>query len=231
MPADCSNLEAVIFDSDGTLVDSETTSLRILVECVGELGLTLDHTECVARYAGKELSAVFRDFERALDRPLPGDFLQTFRRRQMAVLGDTVQPIEGARELLEWMPLPFCLASNAPLEKISLCLHAAGLADLIPEQKRFSAYELEKWKPDPALFLWAAESMGVSPDRCAVVEDSQFGVQAGLAAGMHVFAYGRHALTSGDLAEHERITVITNLAEVRSQLVAHGNEFRRIDPG
>lgn len=223
MATDYSKLKAVIFDSDGTLVDSETTSLRVLVECVGELGLELEHSECVAKYAGKELSAVFRDFEDALERPLPNDFLQTFRQRQMAVLGDTVQQIHGAQTLLERLSLPYCLASNAPPDKIGLCLEAAGLAHLIPETRRFSAYEIEKWKPDPALFLWAAETLGFPPEHCAVVEDSQFGVQAGLDAGMHVFALGAHALASPDVARNHRVTVISQLPELMTLLPITSN--------
>jgi beta-phosphoglucomutase-like phosphatase (HAD superfamily) len=83
--------------------------------------------------------------------------------------------------------LPFALASNAPHHKIELCLRVTGLLPHFAG-RIFSAYDVQRWKPDPALFLFAAERLGVPPQRCAVVEDSLPGVQAGLAAGMQVIA-------------------------------------------
>ena len=103
------------------------------------------------------------------------------------VFRDRLAPVAGAMELVRGLSLPFCVASNGPLEKIELTL---GLTGLLPHfaGRIFSADEVGSWKPDPGLFLAAATAMGVDPSRCAVVEDSLPGLRAGLAAGMTVYA-------------------------------------------
>lgn len=183
----------MIFDCDGTLVDSETISLAVLMQCVAEQGLHISHEEAMERFAGNELSVVFREFESRLGRALPDDFLDSFRQRQMSHLEEKVEAIPGADDLLQTLALPFCVASNAPLNKINLVLKTTGLIRHFDESRIFSAYQVEVWKPEPDLFLLAAERLGFAPEECAVVEDSIFGVKAGLAAGMQVFAYDPHS--------------------------------------
>ncbi len=185
-------IQAVIFDCDGTLVDSETHSLAVLVEYVAELGLHVTHKEAMERFAGNELSVVFREFEKRLGRPLPESFLDEFRQRQMSVLEEHVQAIHGADDVLTGLELPFCVASNAPLNKVNLCLTVTGLLKHFHENRIFSAYQINAWKPRPDLFLMAAEALKTAPKHCAVVEDSHFGIDAGLAAGMQVFAFDPH---------------------------------------
>ena len=191
-------IEAVIFDCDGTLVDSETLSLSVLVEFVAEFGLEIPHEEALQQFAGNELSVVFRTIEERLERSLPDDFLDRFRERQIAVLKQELQAIEGAHDLLASINLPFCVASNAPLNKIAVCLETTGLHQHFAPNRIFSAYEIQVWKPEPDLFLKAAHAVGVAPENCAVVEDSSFGINAGLAAGMQVFAFNPHRPGSTD---------------------------------
>ncbi|MCH2203646.1 MAG: HAD-IA family hydrolase [Fuerstiella sp.] len=187
-------LEAVLFDCDGTLVDSESPSIRVLVNFVSEFGLQLDFEEALREFSGNELAEVLRGIEQKLGRSLPQDFEQQFRRRQIPILKEQLQAIDGAAELLNAMTLPACVASNAPLHKIQVCLEATGLDRHFAKSRIFSAYQIQTWKPAPDLFLMAAQSLGVAPARCAVVEDSRFGIDAGLAAGMQVFAFDPHGV-------------------------------------
>ena len=191
-------IEAVIFDCDGTLVDSETLSLAVLVDFVAEFGLEIPHEEALREFAGNELSVVFRTIEERLERSLPDDFMESFRERQISVLHQELQAIDGAHDLLASISLPFCVASNAPLNKIAVCLQTTGLDRHFTSDRIFSAYEIEVWKPEPDLFLKAARDIGVAPENCAVVEDSSFGINAGLAAGMQVFAFDPHRPGSVD---------------------------------
>lgn len=208
-------IKAVIFDNDGTLVDSETISLAVLIDCVAEQGLEISHEEAMERFAGNELSVVFREFEERLGRALPEDFLDSFRERQMGVLEERVQPVAGADELLSSMTVPFCVASNAPLNKVNLCLKSTGLIRHFDQSNIFSAYQLNVWKPEPDLFLMAAESLGVAAENCAVVEDSIFGLKAGLAAGMQVFGYDPHQKLPKDLGA---VTFVKALNELTAML-------------
>ncbi len=208
-------IQAVIFDCDGTLVDSETLSLAVLVEYVGEFGLEISHAEAMERFAGNELSVVFAEFEQRLGRKLPDDFLDTFRNRQMSVLREKLQPIDGVHDVIESIQLPFCVASNAPLSKVNVCLETVGLIQHFPESRIFSAYQIKTWKPEPDLFLMAAEKMQVPAENCVVVEDSVFGIKAGLTAGMQVIAYDPHRKLAG---QFEDVTFISTLPELRPLL-------------
>ena len=130
------------------------------------------------------------------------------------MLEQHLQPINGALEMVEQLRIPFALASNAPHHKIELCLRVTGLLPHF-QGRIFSAYDVQRWKPDPALFLFAAERLGVPPARCAVVEDSLPGVQAGLAAGMKVIALQEHGVHP-DLPEE--VAVITHLGQLHPHL-------------
>lgn len=214
---DDQTIHAVIFDCDGTLVDSETLSLTILVEHVAQFGLQISHAEAMERFAGNELSVVFAEFEERLGKKLPEDFLDTFRDRQMGVLRQELQPIAGVHDLLDAMSVPFCVASNAPLSKVNVCLETVGLIQHFEQSQIFSAYQIERWKPEPDLFLMAAERMQIAPQHCAVVEDSVFGIKAGLAAGMQVYGYDPHDKLSGQFSD---VQFVQTLAELQSLLCA-----------
>jgi len=203
-------IEAVIFDCDGTLVDSETLSIQVLVDQIGELGLQLNYERAVEQFSGNDLSVVLEDVETQLGHSLPTDFLDDFRHRQIDVLREQLQPVAGAADLLASVEQQTCVASNAPVEKISACLATTGLDRFFSPGELFSAYQIQMWKPAPDLFLLAAQTMGIAPEKCAVVEDSRFGIEAGISAGMQVFAY------SPNLEHHndERVTAVEQLTDL-----------------
>ena len=177
---------AVLFDCDGTLVDSEPLTMEVMVECAGRCGLDLTIEEALERFKGHKMADCMAAFEHRLGYSLPEDFERKFRDRCAQVFEDRLEPVEGAHEVLQRLHLPYCLASSGPREKIDLNLRITGLTSYFGDRV-FSAYDIGKWKPDPGLFLHAAEAMGVPPECCAVVEDSLPGVHAGIAAGMRVF--------------------------------------------
>ena len=180
--------ELVIFDCDGTLVDSEELGTSVLLEMAGELGLHLPLRETNLLFRGWQLDRCVAQIETWLGRKLPDDFVAQVRLRTRNTFEAKLQPIPGAVELVRTLRLPMCVASSGPREKIELSLSLTGLLPYFKD-RIFSGYELGSWKPDPGLFLHAARTLGVEPARCAVVEDSLVGVQAGIAAGMQVFAY------------------------------------------
>ena len=181
-------IEGIIFDCDGTLVDSELISLGVLVDYLAEFGLAMPHEEAVSRFAGANLAFVLSELADQMTEPLPPDHVDEFRSRQMDRLRVELQPMPGAALLLASLKVPVCVASNAPRPKIELCLNTTGLIQHFDGSRIHSAYDIECWKPKPDLFWKAAKSIKVAPDKCAVVEDSLPGIEAGLAAGMKVFA-------------------------------------------
>ena len=183
--------QAVIFDCDGVLVDSEPLENQVFVECVAALGLDLTLEEAIDAYKGKKLAECVADVERRLGRSVPDSFIPDFRMRSAEVFHAQLQPIpgvEGVIETVQSLSIPFCVASSGPREKIEENLAITGLLSYF-QGNIVSAYEVGSWKPDPSLFLHAAETLGAAPKTCAVIEDSLPGVQAGVAAGMTVFGY------------------------------------------
>lgn len=179
---------AVLFDCDGVLVDSEMISKNVLVEEAARLGATIDPKWAHDRFKGRRMADCLVDVEAIMQRPLPHDFMARFRKAEYVALGKQVTAIPRVAPLLDALKVPSCVASNGPREKIECTLGATGL-DRYFADRIFSAYELDRFKPDPELYLHAARVLGVSPQRCIVMEDSITGATAGVDAGMRVIAY------------------------------------------
>jgi HAD superfamily hydrolase (TIGR01509 family) len=96
--------------------------------------------------------------------------------------------VDGIIHALDNITVPTCVASSSSHDKLHFSLGLTGLLEGFAG-RIFSSDDVEHGKPAPDLFLHAAEQMGASPRRCAVIEDSLSGVQAGIAADMSVFAY------------------------------------------
>ena len=190
------NFEAVIFDCDGTLVDSEPITVRVLIEYLSEFGLELNFEEAHRLFVGRDMQSIAAWIADNYDTQLPDIFAEEFRTRQAVALKESVLPISGAHELLAAMAKktkPFCVASNAPQAKISINLNVTGLDQFFTTDRTFSAYDINVWKPQPDLFLYASKKLGVNPSNCVVIEDSLAGIDAGLAAGMQVIGYSKNA--------------------------------------
>jgi HAD superfamily hydrolase (TIGR01509 family) len=153
----------------------------------------LSPADCIARYTGISMASVAEKIEAEWGRALPAGFLDRVREADAAAFRAELRPIEGAREVLAGLASPRCVASSGRIEKMRLTLGLTGLLPLV-EPHLFSAEMVAHGKPAPDLFLHAAREMRFPPTRCVVIEDSQAGVQAGVAAGMRVlgFAGGSH---------------------------------------
>lgn len=207
-------IAAVIFDSDGTLVDSEVPGLDVLHEQARSLGLDWARTLVHERFRGVRMADCAAMLATEAGRREPGFADELLRRIRVAMaerFRQGLSPMSGAEALLRRLVIPFCVATNGPREKVELALGLSGLLPLLAGRIH-SAYEIGSFKPDPGLFLHAAASMGIDAERCAVVEDSLPGIEAGLAAGMRVFSLLPPPQTPAAL--HARITFIGSLAEL-----------------
>jgi HAD superfamily hydrolase (TIGR01509 family) len=184
-------IDLVIFDCDGVLVDSEGITTRVYIACLAELGLTWRYEDAVHRFRGGKLADVVAQAEADLGGPLPEGFTQDFRERLFTALQHEIEPIPGIVEVLDALPYPTCVASNGPRAKMAATLGSTGLMPQF-EGRIFSAYDVGSFKPEPGLFLHAAASLGARAERCVVVEDSDGGVRAAVAAGMHALAFDAH---------------------------------------
>ena len=177
----------MLFDCDGVLVDSERVAAECIVEFAARFGARFGIEEALERFTGARMADNLRDIEERGKCVLPDDFEASLRSHMAAEFESRLAPIDGAAALVESLDLPYCVVSNGPRPKMEVTLRIAGLLEHFAG-RIVSAYEVGVWKPDPGLFLHAARMLGTPPERCAVVEDSDYGIAAGVAAGMQVFA-------------------------------------------
>jgi len=183
--------ELVIFDCDGVLVDSEGPANRILAKALRREGLDIDEAEVARATTGITLAAVVAWAEGLLAYTLPPDFLDRLRVETYAAFKSELTAVSGvarAVDAVQASGVKTCVASSGSIDKMNLTLGLTGLLDKF-QGRLFSAKQVERGKPHPDVFLFAAREMGVVPAATIVVEDSLPGVQAGVAAGMTVFAY------------------------------------------
>lgn len=184
-------MEAVIFDMDGVIIDSEPVHFRLETELFSELGLTLSREEHES-FLGTSSHGMFCILkERYGLKASVEDLVDEERRRYLGILESGEMPvIPGIPELVEELADRGCsiaVASSAPHEQIDRVMERSGLAGHF--EVRISGDDVPRSKPDPAIFLKAAEELGVSPFGCWVLEDSANGIRAGGEAGMNVIAY------------------------------------------
>jgi HAD superfamily hydrolase (TIGR01509 family) len=188
----------VIFDCDGVLVDSEPIANAVFAKHLAKIGIKLTLEQTMARFMGRSLKSCMEDVaaelrQKQLPQPanFPVDFLDAMQIDTFAALQTQLQPVAGiaaALDAIEAQGIATCIASSGDHEKMKVTLGKTGLLNRF-EGRIYSATQVAKGKPAPDLFLFAAAQMGFPALQCAVVEDSPFGVEAAVAAGMHAMAY------------------------------------------
>ncbi|MBJ7458776.1 MAG: HAD family phosphatase [Thermoleophilaceae bacterium] len=184
--------ELVIFDCDGVLVDSEPISNRVLAETLTDCGLATTAEQALEFYKGRILRDVTARAEERNGGPLPDGWIEQFESARAVAFENELEAIEGARELVEAVKaagIDVCVATQGKPFKVAQTLHITGLRELFDDDAIFTAYEVPRGKPFPDLFLHAASTRGVAPANTAVIEDTDIGVTAAVAAGMTAFGY------------------------------------------
>lgn len=184
--------EAVLFDCDGVLVDSEPIVNRVLRDMLAERGWVLTTEECWSIFVGKAVKDERLRIERHTGQPLTEEWLAGFRDRRNAALASELCVIANAHAAVHEVharhDARIACASGADRHKVELQLRKVGLLDYFAG-RIFSGHEMPRSKPHPDVYLAAAAALAAAPQRCAVVEDTLTGVAAGVAAGATVFAY------------------------------------------
>lgn len=204
-----------IFDCDGVLVDSEPIANRVLARHLSDAGLPTTYDESITTYLGLTLKAALEKAETLHGKRLPADFTDTLQAETFAAFERDLTPVSGVTEALGELSCPSCVASSGAHDKMRVTLGITGLYARF-EGRIFSATEVTRGKPFPDLFLHAATRMGTNPEGCVVIEDSPFGVQAAVAAGMRVLGYVGGA-TAQPLAPHGAVE-FTDMRDLPSLL-------------
>ncbi|MGH1492123.1 MAG: HAD family hydrolase [Acidimicrobiales bacterium] len=198
LPINGADIELVIFDNDGVLVDSELLSITVIAELLQSAGMPLSVDEVGERFIGRTHDYVMASLTAEFGPP--PDSVRDFETAVLAAFPDRLQPVRGMNEALSQIEQPICVGSNGGLDRVRLSLAIAGLDSCFVAEHVFSADMVAHAKPAPDLFLHAARTVGVDPAKCLVVEDSVVGVTAAVSAGMQVVGFVGGSHTSPPLA-------------------------------
>ncbi len=184
--------EAVLFDCDGVLVDSEPITNGVLRDLLEESGWTLTPEECLRIFIGKAVRDERAAIETNTGQPLTEAWMAEFYARRNRELAARLTAIAGAHEAVAAVHAHgahrIACASGADRFKVEMQLAQVGLMAYF-EGRIFSGHEMPRSKPAPDVYLAAAAHLGASGRRCLVIEDTPTGVMAGVAAGATVWAY------------------------------------------
>lgn len=186
-------IELIIFDCDGVVIDSEIISALVLVNKLKAQDVNIDVAYVQQHFLGCSFKSVKQKIKDNLNTCLPETFEQDYRNELLLEFDALLKPTDGFIDMLATLNLPYCIATSSTAVRTAKALSVVGLTEQFGEHI-FTAEEVIHGKPAPDLFLHAAKSMGVAPENCLVFEDSYFGVTAAIKANMDVVHYkgGKH---------------------------------------
>lgn len=211
-------IDLIIFDCDGVLVDSEMLSQRVLIEMLKEIGVVVSQEYFLTHFLGYNFehvtAKVFSDFSVKLT----AEFRENYRDKLIKVFAVELQKTQDLTWMLSQINVNSCVATSGSPEKVKNSLHYTKL-DQYFSNRVYTSSEVKNGKPAPDLFLHAANKMAVAPQNCLVIEDSNAGVRAGLAANMQVIRYvGASHLSGIKTKILDDVTTINHWTELFEQV-------------
>lgn len=187
----------LIFDCDGTLVDSEYLNNKAFTDVLQSYGLTQYTTDyAMQHFVGLTISNIMLQIQMETGFIFPEDTVPRYIRRVEELQHSGLRPIPGALVAVQKLVdagKRICIGSNGERSNVLRALEMTGLHRFFRDEHVFTKIQVDQPKPAPDLFLYAARQMGAAPERCVVIEDSVTGVTAGVAAGMQVIGFtGAH---------------------------------------
>ncbi len=182
-------IDAVIFDHDGVLVDSELIAMEIITQLLNENGIKSTVSEAFNYHLGRGFESVTERLVEVNPEFDPINFAAEFHRTLFTAFENSLMSISGIAALLETLRdsgIPLAIGSSGTRERVNLGIGLTALGEYFPSQYIFTREDVSRGKPDPDIFLLAATRLGISPTKCLVIEDSPHGVTAAKRAGMKV---------------------------------------------
>ncbi len=217
------NIGCVIFDCDGTLINSEKLCCQALVRIFSRLGVNFTLTQCIDHFQGGKLADILSDMRQVAGVQTSLDLLEPMYRREVSSLFQrSLQPMPGAHNVIHYLNqqgIEYAVATNAPTERSVFSL---GLTGLLPffRGKIFSGFDINSWKPEPDLIVYSAMNMGFSLEECIYIDDTPKGVEAGLNAGLQTFQLFNGA--SANQVNDKRVIRLSDLCELKQYISGVG---------
>lgn len=191
-------IDAIIFDFDGVLLESEYELNRLTADLLTELGHPHSFEEAIEHYTGLTGHHVIEVIERRIGQPLPNEFHERMSKEGKRALTEGIEPIAGAIDFVRSLPasLPRAIASSSSTKWVRTHLAHLGLADAFEPHIYSGREHVERGKPAPDLYLHAADQLGVDIASAVIIEDSKVGATGALDSGARVIglAAGSHCL-------------------------------------
>lgn len=208
------DIELVIFDCDGVLIDSEILCKRVLISMLHDLGVKIDGDYFDRHFLGKSYDSAKAQIAEDFNISLPVAFKDDYLTALLAVFAEELMPTSGLEAILQRLTVSKCIATSSHPERVTFSLKTAALDSIFNGHVTTSA-EVSRGKPAPDIFLLAAEKMGISPEKCLVIEDSDAGIEGALSAGMSVVKYtGASHLEKGQPSMFVGVPVIAHWKEL-----------------
>jgi HAD superfamily hydrolase (TIGR01509 family) len=182
---------ALVFDCDGTLVDSEAIHADALWHALREAGIHVEPRMLHDRFIGVDNPTILEWVTSTLKAELPPDFDARMERHTHVAVGEKVRAITGANEVIHSFSearVPLAVASNSSLRTVEAMLRGVGLMSYF-EGRIASRDKVQFPKPAPDIYRLAARMLGVAPESCLAVEDSVPGIRSARTAGMSVIGF------------------------------------------
>jgi HAD superfamily hydrolase (TIGR01509 family) len=212
------NFEAILFDCDGVLVDSEAITCGVLRDMFDEQGWRMTLAECMQRFVGHTVKSQRSMIEAHTGVPLTDTWLEQFYALRNERLTQDITAIEGVHEavahLNDHCQGRIAVASGADRFKVEMMLKQVGLIEFF-EGRIFSGHEMPRSKPYPDVYLAAAAHLQIDPARCLVIEDTTVGITAGVAAGATVWAYAPPGADAHALRQAGAVQVFEHMRRLR----------------
>jgi HAD superfamily hydrolase (TIGR01509 family) len=181
------DVDLVIFDCDGVLVDSEIICCALLSERLGTVGVDMSGEQVARTFLGRDFSAVDGYVRQVTGVGVPAGFREDYLARTLAAFSE-LQAIRGAAEAIDRLTVRACVASSSDRRRVCTALQQTGLMARLADRV-WTIENVSRGKPAPDIFLAAAAGMGAQTARALVIEDSVNGVLAAKAAGMRVWGF------------------------------------------
>jgi HAD superfamily hydrolase (TIGR01509 family) len=196
------DFHAIIFDFDGVLLESEFEGNRMLAELLTDLGHRHSVEDTLRNYVGLAGKDFIAAIEERIGAELPPEFHDRMKEKSRIALREGIEAVVGAVDFVRALPaeLPKAVASSSSTKWLNGHLAHLGLDDVFGSHVYSGHEHVERGKPAPDIYLYAAEQLGVAIADCAILEDSPVGVTGALASGARVIglAAGSHCLDGHD---------------------------------